>query len=67
MERTRAAFLGITATHLGRDDHGRIAQPCALRCGPHWLHLIALFAISVTGLMLTARYTWMRGYIYDFI
>jgi hypothetical protein len=29
--------------------------------------LIALFAISVTGLMLTASYTWMRGYAYDFI
>jgi hypothetical protein len=32
-----------------------------------YLPLIALFAISVTGLMLTASYTWMRGYAYDFI
>jgi hypothetical protein len=31
------------------------------------LPLVLLFAISVTGLMLTASYTWMRGYAYDFI
>jgi hypothetical protein len=29
--------------------------------------LVLLFAISVTGLMLTASYTWMRGYAYDFL
>jgi hypothetical protein len=32
-----------------------------------FLPLILLFAISVTGLMLTASYTWMRGYAYDFL
>jgi hypothetical protein len=26
-----------------------------------------LFAISVTGLMLTASYTWMKGYGYEFL
>jgi hypothetical protein len=26
-----------------------------------------LFAISVTGLMLTASYTWLKGYAYDFL
>ena len=26
-----------------------------------------LFAVSVTGLMLTASYTWMKGYAYDFL
>jgi hypothetical protein len=31
------------------------------------LPLLLLFAISVTGLMLTAIYTWMRGYAYDFL
>ena len=31
------------------------------------LALLALFAISMTGLMLTASYTWMRGYGYDFL
>jgi hypothetical protein len=29
--------------------------------------LILLFAISITGLMLTASYTWMKGYAYDFL
>jgi hypothetical protein len=31
------------------------------------LPLILLFAISVTGLLLTASYTWMKGYAYDFL
>jgi hypothetical protein len=29
--------------------------------------LVLLFAISVSGLMLTASYTWMKGYGYDFL
>jgi len=32
-----------------------------------FLPLILLFGVSLTGLMLTASYTWMRGYAYDFI
>jgi hypothetical protein len=31
------------------------------------LILLLLFAISVTGLMLTVSYTWMRGYAYEFL
>jgi len=31
------------------------------------LPLALLFAISVTGLMLTASYTWLKGYAYDFL
>ncbi|HEX6439558.1 MAG TPA: MFS transporter [Candidatus Binatia bacterium] len=31
------------------------------------LPLILLFAISVTGLLLTASYTWMKGYAFDFL
>jgi hypothetical protein len=31
------------------------------------LPLVLLFAISMTGLMLTASYTWMKGYAYDFL
>ena len=31
------------------------------------LPLVLLFAISVTGLLLTASYTWMKGYGYDFL
>jgi ribosomal protein S27AE len=29
--------------------------------------LVLLFAVSVTGLMLTASYTWMHGYAYEFL
>jgi hypothetical protein len=29
--------------------------------------LVLLFAVSLTGLMLTASYTWMKGYAYGFI
>jgi hypothetical protein len=32
-----------------------------------FLPLILLFAVSATGLMLTASYTWMKGYGYDFL
>jgi hypothetical protein len=31
------------------------------------LPLALLFAISITGLLLTASYTWMKGYAYDFL
>jgi hypothetical protein len=32
-----------------------------------FLPLALLFAISATGLMMTASYTWMKGYAYDFL
>jgi len=35
--------------------------------GEDILPLVLLFSISVTGLMLTASYTWMKGYAYDFL
>jgi hypothetical protein len=35
--------------------------------GEDILPLLALFAISVTGLALWASYTWMHGYAYDFL
>src|SRR5262245_16605085 len=31
------------------------------------LPLLLLFAISVTGLLLTVSYTWLKGYAYDFL
>jgi hypothetical protein len=37
------------------------------RFGEDFLPLILLFAVSATGLMLTASYTWMKGYGYDFL
>jgi hypothetical protein len=35
--------------------------------GEDILPLVLLCAISVTGLMLTISYTWLRGYAYDFL
>jgi cbb3-type cytochrome oxidase subunit 3 len=35
--------------------------------GEDILPLVLLAAISVTGLMLTMSYTWLRGYAYDFL
>ncbi len=35
--------------------------------GQDILPLLLLFAISVTGLMLTASCTWMKGYAHDFL
>jgi nitrate/nitrite transporter NarK len=45
-------------------DHGSVAVQ---QFGQDILPLLLLFAISVSGLMLTASYTWMRGYAYDFL
>jgi hypothetical protein len=45
-------------------DHGAAAVQ---QFGQDILPLLLLFAISVTGLMLTASYTWMRGYAYEFL
>src|SRR5262245_59832762 len=45
-------------------DHGAAA---AQQFAEDFLPLILLFAISVTGLMMTASYTWMNGYAYDFL
>jgi hypothetical protein len=35
--------------------------------GEDILPLVLLLAISVTGLMLTVSYTWMKGYAYSFL
>ncbi len=32
-----------------------------------FLPLLLLFAVSLTGLLLTASYTWMKGYAYEFL
>ena len=45
-------------------DHGAVATQ---QFAQDVLPLLLLFAISVTGLMLTASYTWMRGYAYEFL
>lgn len=45
-------------------DHGAAAVQ---QFGEDIMPLLLLFAISVTGLMLTASYTWMKGYAFDFL
>lgn len=45
-------------------DHGAAAVQ---QFAEDILPLVLLFAISVTGLLLTASYTWMRGYAFDFL
>lgn len=45
-------------------DHGAAAVQ---QFAEDFLPLILLFAISATGLMLTASYSWMKGYGYDFL
>src|SRR5215471_5934336 len=58
-----ASFLVIAGVMLAMRrrmrDHGAAALQ---QFGEDFLPLILLFAVSVTGLMLTASYTWMRGY-----
>ena len=63
-----ASFLVIAGVMLAfrrrMIDHGAAS---AQQFGQDILPLLLLFAISVTGLMLTASYTWMKGYGYEFI
>jgi len=63
-----SSFLVIAGVMLAMRrrmrDHGAASLQ---RFGEDFLPLILLFAISVTGLLLTASYTWMQGYGYDFL
>jgi len=63
-----ASFLVIAGVMLAfrrrMIDHGAVA---AQQFGQDLLPLLLLFAISVTGLMLTASYTWLKGYAYEFL
>jgi hypothetical protein len=63
-----SSFLVIAGVMLAfrrrMTDHGAVAVQ---QFGQDILPLLLLFAISVTGLMLTASYTWMKGYAYDFL
>lgn len=63
-----AAFLVIPGVMLAmwRRMRDRGAQ-AVQQFGEDFLPLILLFAISTTGLLLTASYTWMRGYAYSFL
>ncbi|HEY8746645.1 MAG TPA: hypothetical protein VIM11_01640 [Tepidisphaeraceae bacterium] len=63
-----ASFLVIPgvmiAMYRRMRDHGAAAVQ---QFGEDILPLFMLFAISVTGLMLTASYSWMKGYGYEFL
>lgn len=63
-----ASFLVIAGVMIAfrrrMIDHGAVAMQ---QFGEDILPLLLLFAISVTGLMLTVSYKWMKGYAYDFL
>ena len=63
-----SSFLVIAGVMLAMRrrmrDHGAASVQ---RFAEDFLPLILLFAISITGLLLTASSTWMQGYGYDFL
>jgi hypothetical protein len=63
-----SAFMVIAGVMLAMRrrmrDHGAAAVQ---RYAEDFLPLVLLFAISITGLLLTASSTWMQGYGYDFL
>jgi hypothetical protein len=63
-----SAFLVIAGVMLAMRRRMRDEGAAAVQLFVEdFLPLILLFAISVTGLLLTASYTWMKGYAYDFL
>lgn len=63
-----SAFMVIAGVMLAMRRRMRdLAAAAVQQFAEDLLPLILLFAISVTGLMLTASTTWMKGYAYDFL
>src|SRR5690606_2871171 len=54
----------LMALHRRLRDHGAAALQDLQE---DILPLFMLFAVSVTGLMLTVSYTWLKGYAYEFL
>src|SRR5262249_7010980 len=63
-----ASFIVIAGVMLAMRRRMRDEGAAALQLfAEDFLPLRLLFAVSITGLMLTASYTWMRGTAYDFL
>lgn len=63
-----SSFIVIAGVMLAMRRRMRDEGAAALQLFTEdFLPLILLFAVSISGLMLTASYTWMKGYAYDFI
>jgi hypothetical protein len=63
-----SSFLVIAGVMLAmRRRMADLGAAALQQFGEDFLPLILLFAISVTGLMMTASYTWLKGYAYEFL
>ncbi|HMN30447.1 MAG TPA: hypothetical protein PKE45_20015, partial [Caldilineaceae bacterium] len=63
-----SSFLVIAGVMLAMRRRMREESAAALQLfSEDFMPLILLFAVSLSGLMLTASYSWLKGYAYDFI